>query len=159
MPDFQAGYEKGYTELLSALAGANLIYEAAGMYGSLLACSLESFVLDNDLIGAVMRATRGIEVSEEALSFDVIRDVCVDGPGHFLSHSQTMQRMQSDYYYPHMGDRRTPQEWHDAGAEDLLAKARERTQELLANPRSDHISDEIDRSIREAYPIRLPRRG
>ena len=65
LPDFQAGYEKGYTELMSALAGANLIYEAAGMYGSLLACSLESFVLDNDLIGAVMRASRGIEVTDE----------------------------------------------------------------------------------------------
>ena len=67
MPDFQAGYEKGYTELLSALAGANLIYEAAGMYGSLLGASLESFVLDNDMIGSIMRATRGFEVSETTL--------------------------------------------------------------------------------------------
>jgi len=54
------------------------------MYGSLLGCSLESFVLDNDMIGAVMRATRGFEVSEETLSLESIRDVCVGGPGHFL---------------------------------------------------------------------------
>jgi len=83
MPDFQAGYEKGCTELLASLAGANLIYEAAGMYGSLLGCSLESFVLDNDLIGSVMRATRGFEVTDETLSLESIRDVCVDGPGAF----------------------------------------------------------------------------
>ena len=31
--------------------------------------SLESFVLDNDLIGSVLRATRGIEVSEDTLLF------------------------------------------------------------------------------------------
>ena len=156
MPDFQAGYEKGYTELLSALAGANLIYEAAGMYGSLLACSLESFVLDNDLIGAVMRATRGIEVTEETLSFEVVRDVCVDGPGHFLGHPQTLQRMQSDYYYPYMGDRQTPQEWRDNGAQDLLTRARDRTHELLANPKPSHIPPRVDRAIRNAFPIKLP---
>lgn len=105
---FQAGYEKGTTELLSALADANLIYEAAGMYGSLFAASKESFVLDNDLIGSVMRATRRFEVNDDALAFDVIRDVCLSGSGHFLGSDQTLGRMQSDYYYPAMADRATP---------------------------------------------------
>jgi trimethylamine--corrinoid protein Co-methyltransferase len=155
LPDFQAGYEKGYTELLSALAGANLIYEAAGMYGSLLACSLESFVLDNDLIGAVLRATRGIEVSEETLSLEAIREVCIDGPGHFLGHAQTLERMQSDYFYPALGDRQTPQEWREEGAPDLLERARARTQEILAGPPPDHIPREVDAKIRERLPIHL----
>ena len=159
MPDFQAGYEKGYTELLSALAGANLIYEAAGMYGSLLACSLESFVLDNDLIGAVMRATRGIEVSEETLSLDVIKDVCIDGPGHFLGHPQTMNLMRSHYFYPSLGDRSTPQEWRDGGAPDLLEQARERTRELLSQPVPRHIPDDVDRAIRRQFPIKLAERS
>ncbi len=155
MPNFQAGYEKGYTELLSALAGANLIYEAAGMYGSLMACSLESFVLDNDLIGSVLRATRGIEVNEETLSLETIRDVCVDGPGHFLGHNQTIERMQSDYYYPALGDRSSPLEWQDQGAPDLLAQARQRTREILAAPPPNHISPEIDQAIRDRFPIYL----
>ena len=153
LPDFQAGYEKGYTELMSALAGANLIYEAAGMYGSLLACSLESFVLDNDLIGAVMRATRGIEVNDDTLSLETIKDVCIDGPGHFLGHDQTLQRMQKDYFYPVLGDRTTPQEWHDQGAEDLLDRARERTRKLLAAPLPTHISGEIMSQLKSQFPI------
>ena len=155
MPDFQAGYEKGYTELLSALAGANLIYEAAGMYGSLLACSLESFVLDNDMIGSILRATRGFEVSPDTLSLETIRDVCVGGPGHFLGHAQTLDRMQSDYYYPALADRRTPQEWAASPDRDLLARARQRTQELLAAPAPSHIPPEIDKDIRARFPIRL----
>lgn len=65
------------------------------MYGSLLAASKESFVLDNDLIGSVMRATRGIEVNEDTLAFEVVRDVCLAGPGHFLGHGQTL-RTRSD---------------------------------------------------------------
>ena len=157
MPDFQAGYEKGYTELLAALAGANLVYEAAGMYGSLLGCSLESFVLDNDLIGSVMRATRGFEVTEDTLSLDTIRDVCVGGPGHFLGHDQTMNRMESDYFYPALADRRTPQEWAAAPDKDLLENARRRTQDLLTRPDPMHIPDEIDRDIRRHFPIRILR--
>lgn len=156
MPDFQAGYEKGCTELLSALAGANLIYEAAGMYGSLLGCSLESFVLDNDVIGSVLRATRGFEVTPETLSLDTIRDTCVAGPGHFLGHGQTLERMQSDYFYPALADRRTPQEWDAARDKDLLERARERTRELLSAPPPDHVPVEIDRAIRKRFPIRLP---
>ncbi len=154
MPDFQAGYEKGCTELLSALSGANLIYEAAGMYGSLLGCSLESFVLDNDMIGSVMRATRGFEVSEDTLSLETIRDVCVGGPGHFLAHDQTLNRMESDYYYPAMADRRTPQEWAAATDRDLLERARQRTRELLAAPDPGHIPDRLDAEIRARFPIR-----
>lgn len=157
LPDFQAGYEKGYTELLSALAGANLVCEAAGMYGSLLGCSLESFVLDNDLIGSVMRATRGFEVSEETLSLETIRDVCVGGPGHFLGHGQTLSRMESDYFYPAMADRRTPQEWEAAPGKDLLERARARTRELLSAPLPSHIPPEADAEVRRLFPIRLPR--
>ena len=154
MPDFQAGFEKGYTELLASLAGANLIYEAAGMYGSLLGCSLESFVLDNDLIGSVMRATRGFEVSNETLSLEAIREVCVGGPGHFLGHGQTLNRMESDYFYPALADRRTPQEWAAAPDKDLLERARIKTRELLSMPAPSHISDKLDQEIRSRFPIR-----
>jgi len=159
LPDFQAGYEKGCTELLSALAGANLIYEAAGMYGSLLACSPESFVLDNDLIGCVLRATRGIEVSPETLSIDAIRDVCLHGPGHFLGHSQTLSRMQSDYYYPQLADRVTPLEWQEKEGPELLELARSRTREILAQPHPDHLSGDLEQAIRKRFPIRLKNRS
>lgn len=155
LPDFQAGYEKGITELLSALAGANLIYEAAGMYGSLLAASKESFVLDNDLIGSVLRATRGIDISEETLAFDVIRNVCIDGPGHFLGHGQTLDRMQTDYYYPMLADRDTPQEWRDKGTKSLAAQARQRTDEILAGSRIPVFGEAKDDAIRSQFPIVL----
>ena len=64
LPDAQAGYEKGMTNLLAAQAGGNLIYESAGMHASLLGCCFESFVIDNDMLGAILRTVRGIEVTE-----------------------------------------------------------------------------------------------
>ncbi|SLN13231.1 Trimethylamine methyltransferase (MTTB) [Roseovarius albus] len=152
MPDFQAGYEKGITELLSALAGANLIYEAAGMYGSLLAASKESFVLDNDLIGSVMRATRGFEITEEALAFEVIREVCLNGPGHFLGSGQTLGRMQSDYYYPALANRDTPQVWADAGTPRLLEEARIRTSAILKEDSRPVFDSASQLAIAERFP-------
>ena len=61
LPDNQAGYEKGITVSLAAHAGANLIYESAGMLGSLLGCSLEALVIDNDMMGSINRTVRGID--------------------------------------------------------------------------------------------------
>ncbi|MEQ9314884.1 MAG: trimethylamine methyltransferase family protein, partial [Henriciella sp.] len=107
------------------------------------------------LIGAVLRASRGIEVTEETLAFDVVRDVCTDGPGHFLGHGQTLGRMQSDYFYPATADRRTPQEWADTGSADLLDIARHKTADLLNAPCPVHIDDDLDAKIRARFPIHL----
>ena len=107
LPDGQAGAEKALNHALVGNAGANMIYESAGMHASLLGFSLESLVIDNDIIGAAQRTIKGIEVSDERLSFETIRDVCLNGPGHFLGSEQTLQLMQTEYLYP---ARRRPQE-------------------------------------------------
>ncbi|MFQ5985373.1 MAG: trimethylamine methyltransferase family protein, partial [Alphaproteobacteria bacterium] len=156
LPDAQAGYEKGYTTALAGLAGANLIYESAGMLASLLATSFEGFVIDNDLLGAVLRTVRGIEVTDEKLSVDVIEEV-VDGEGHYLGHDQTLSLMERDYVYPQVGDRRNPDDWREDGAADVRERARQEVRATLARHYPTHIDPAIDRSIRERFPIRLPR--
>ena len=100
LPDAQSGAEKGYNHALVGNAGANLIYEAAGMQASLLGFSHESLVIDNDIIGASLRTIRGIEVNDAALSFETMRQVCLEGPGHYLGSQQTLALMQRDYFYP-----------------------------------------------------------
>jgi len=157
IPDAQSGYEKGYTEALLAHAGANLIYESAGMHASLLGFCLESLVIDNDLIGSILRTVRGIEVSEDTLSVETIRDVCLNGPGHFLGHRQTLSLMQSEYLYPEIGDRASPKEWIEQGSTTAVGRARARTREILARHYPRHIDDALDARIREQSDIKLPR--
>ena len=94
LPDSQAGYEKGVTTALAGLAGADIVFESAAMLARLLGCSFEALVSDDDMLGAVRRAVRGIEVSDETLSLDVIREVAL-GPGPDLGHPQTLELMQS----------------------------------------------------------------
>ena len=155
LPDAQSGYEKAYTNVLAGHSGANLIYEAAGMHASLLGCCLESYVIDNDMLGAINRTIRGIEITEASLSVDTIRDVCIGGPSHFLGHNQTMTLMQRDYVYPEVGDRLSPKEWNEKGRPDLLDMARAKVAEILSGPRPSHLSLEKDRQIRDHFPVRL----
>jgi len=157
VPDAQAGYEKGITETLVAQSGANLIYEAAGMHASLLGFCQESLVIDNDLIGSVQRTVRGIEVTEESLSVETIRQVCREGPGHFLGHDQTLGLMESEYVYPEVGERTSPKEWVEQGSSSILDRAKVRTRSLLDGHFPRHISDEIDDEIRARFDIKLPK--
>jgi trimethylamine--corrinoid protein Co-methyltransferase len=156
VPDAQSGYEKGYTVALAAQSGANLIYEAAGMHASLLGFCLESCVIDNDMLGSIMRTVRGIEVTDENLSVEAVRQVCTEGPGHFLGHHQTLDLMEKAYVYPEVGDRSSPKEWIENGSTNVVQRARARTVEILDNHYPRHIDSDLDAKIRREFPIRLP---
>ena len=154
IPDNQAGYEKGINITLAAQAGANLIYESAGMLASLLSCSLEALVIDNDMMGAINRTVRGIEVTPETLSRDVIA-AAVAGPGHFLGNDQTLSMMNTEYIYPVIGDRQTPADWSEYGAKDSMEMAHDYVVKTLAEHHPAHLDPAIDLAIRSRFDITL----
>ena len=154
-PDYQGGSERAYTLMPPALSGANIVYEAAGMYASLLGTCPESLLLDNDVLGAALRITRGIEVNSETLGFDNLKEVCLSGEGHYLGSDKTLEVMQSEYIYPDFSDRDSPNVWEENGKPVLLDKAIEKRDEILANHFPKHISDETDARVREQFPIFL----
>jgi trimethylamine--corrinoid protein Co-methyltransferase len=156
LPDVQAGAEKAYNLALTGNAGANLIYESAGMMASLLGFSHEQLVIDNDIIGAALRTIRGIDTSAEALSVDAIRETCLGGPQHFLGHGQTLARMQRDYLYPQVGDRSSPKEWEEKARPTALGNAARRVAEILDNHHPAHIPQALDAEIRARFPVHLP---
>lgn len=157
VPDAQSGFEKGYTDVLAAHSGANLIYESAGMHASLLGLCLESLVIDNDMLGAINRTVRGIEVTEASLGLEAMKDVCLSGPEHYLGHGQTLALMQRDYVYPKVSDRLSPNEWQEQGRKTVVDRARVKVREMLAAHHPAHIDDAIDREVRARFPVRLPR--
>ena len=157
LPDMQAGYEKGVTAGLSAMSGINMLYESAGMHASLLGFCLESLLIDNDMLGSINRNVRGIEVNDETLSVEVISNVCLEGPGHYLGHEQTLTRMQKDYVYPHLGNRMSPKEWVEAGKPDLVERATARKREILSTHYPEFVSKDVDEKIRAKLDIKLPR--
>ncbi len=156
LPDMQAGWEAMCSNVMAGLSGLNMVYEAAGMHASLLGFCHESLILADDLIGQALRCVRGIEVDDETLAVEAIREVCLAGPGHYLGLDQTLSRMQADHVYPALGDRSSPKEWEERGKPDLLAKATARKEALLALPSQARLDPATDRAIRERFRIHLP---
>ena len=156
LPDMQAGWEQATSNVMAGLSGLNMVYEAAGMHGSLLGFCHESLILGDDLIGQALRCVRGIEVNEDTVSLEVIKQTCLEGPGHYLGSDQTLALMQTEYIYPALGDRSSPKEWEELGKPDLIEKAKERKTEILNQPSAAQFSADIERDLRAAFKIHLP---
>ena len=103
------------------------------------------------------RIIRGIEVSDETLSLETIRDACIGGPGHYLGSDQTLALMQRDYIYPAIGDRTSPKEWAEQGRTDIVDKAIKKVREILGGHFPAHVPEAVDDEIRAKLPIRLAR--
>lgn len=152
--DAQMGAEKAMAALAAGLCGANMVYESSGMMASLLGASFEAFVADDEMLSHIHRMIRGIEVSEETLGFEAIREA-VTGDGHFLGSSHTMAAMQRDYFYPRLADRDAPGVWAENGAPDLWSRAKDRAREVLASHHPGYIEPAADARIRERFKILL----
>ncbi len=128
--DAQSGYESAITSLLCALAGANFIHDAAGLMEFALTACYEKYVVDNEILGMVMRAVEGIDVNEDTLAFDLIKEV---GPGgNFVTAKHTRRYMRREHYQPTISDRNSRGDWENGGAKNTWERAAEKVKELLA---------------------------
>jgi trimethylamine--corrinoid protein Co-methyltransferase len=67
--------------------------------------------------------------------------------------------MQTEYLYPAVGDRRSPNEWTEQGATSVAERATRRVREILATHFPAHVPEAIDDEIRRRFPVKLDRKG
>lgn len=153
LPDNQSGYEKGITDMLAALSGAHLIYEAAGMHGSLLGFCLESLIIDNDMLGHCLHSRAGMVVGDEQLSTSLIAQTCLGGPGHYLGHGDAQTGSVTGL------ERWQFRERHQSGLGDIVTHAVAEKRRVLAERYPRHIPRGLDDRLRARFGelIRLPR--
>ena len=157
IPDIQSGYERALNLLPVALAGANYIHNAAGYLEFALTVSYEQYVIDNEIIGMVMRALKGIEVNEDTLALDVIDKV---GPGgNFLAEEHTVSHMRSEFFFPKVSDRSQREKWLSEGGKDARERAREIAKDILAKykplPIPLEVRERIERRKDLVYSLKL----
>lgn len=129
--DAQSGYESALSGLLCALAGANFIHDAAGLMEFALTMCYEKLVIDNEIIGMVMRAVDGIEVNDETLAFDLIKQV---GPGgNFVTSKHTRHFMRTEHYQPTLSNRQSREEWQSKDSKAIWEKAAEVVKNTMVN--------------------------
>ena len=149
--DIQAGYEKAYSICLCVLAGSNYIHHAAGMLESMRGVAYEQYVIDDEIIGMALRLLKGIQVDEETLGFEAIREV---GPsGNFLSSMHTVKYMRQEYFRQSLGDRQSREAWEKSGSLDGRERARRKAREILKTHTPKGIDLKVDREIRKRFEI------
>jgi trimethylamine--corrinoid protein Co-methyltransferase len=127
--DEQNAWEKMLTIAVSVNAGINIMVNS-GAFATVSTVSYEQLVLDNELSGLWQQVKKGIEVSEETLALDLIETVGVGG--NFLAQMHTLKHWRSDYWIPEITTRKPYTSWREEGQRDVVARAAERAQELLA---------------------------
>jgi trimethylamine--corrinoid protein Co-methyltransferase len=65
--------------------------------------------------------------------------------------------MMSEYIFPQVGDRSSPEDWKDAGSKSVADRAHERVLAVLGGHHPAHVPAAADEEIRRRFPIRLPR--
>ena len=129
IPDAQAAYESALSIMLTALAGANLVFGMGGL-DHLLTFDCAKLIMDAELERMVMNVIGGIEVSDDSVALDVIHQV---GPaGEYLTQQHTYDHMR-DFSQNQLYDRHTRDGWVEQGAKDLTERAYEKARYIIEN--------------------------
>ncbi len=166
LADAQAGIERTQTLLPAVLAGVNLI-TCGGTLDSTLLEHHALLALDDDLCGSALRLARGIEVNDETLALDLIRQV--NHTGNYLAEQHTVAHFRSEHYHPKTFVRDPWDSWEKAGCPSALDNAKARAKAILAKHRPRELDPAIEaelqafremvagRSLEEFYSYELPR--
>ena len=127
--DSQAAFEKMMTGLAHAAAGVNFIW-GAGNLESTLAMSPEALVIDDEIAGYFLRVERGIEVDNETLAMQAIKQVGL--AGDFLTTPHTLEHYRQVLSRPQIASRCRRSTWEARGARTLEETANEKVRAILA---------------------------
>jgi len=142
--DAQAGFEAGFSILLAALHGANLVHDVAYI-GNGLTGSPAAIVMGSEIINWVKRYIRGFDISRDRIGMDVIQKV---GPGgHFLSEEQTLRLHLEEHWRPKFLNRDTFETWMSKKGKTYDQVATEKALEILESHKPDQLPEEISREL------------
>jgi trimethylamine--corrinoid protein Co-methyltransferase len=127
--DAQAASEAFNTLISAFLAGANVVWQAAGwLEGGLVNC-FEKFALDVELLQLLRAQFTPPVIDDDALAFDAHAEV---GPGgHFLGATHTLERFRTCFYRPTIASTENFDRWSRNGSLDQAGRAARRWRELL----------------------------
>jgi trimethylamine--corrinoid protein Co-methyltransferase len=150
--DAQAAYESQMSLWGAVMGHANIVLHAAGWMEGGLTASFEKMVLDAEMLQMMAEFLKPIEVNEDTLGLDAIREV---GPGgHFFGAAHTLTRYETAFYAPILSDWRNFETWEEDGAVDATHRAHRIYKQILA----DYVAPPSDPATLEALDAFVARR-
>jgi len=121
-----------------------LIY-GMGMLELGITFDLTQLVIDNEIARMVRVAIKGIEVNDETIALEAIKQV---GPGgNFLSAEHTLKHMK-EQSHSKLIDRKMRESWESSGSKDMVERAHEELLSILKNHKPEPLPAETLSSLR-----------
>lgn len=143
--DYQSGYEKTHTAMVSALSGANVIVLHGGVTAELAYNPLLA-IINDDVANIIGRTIEGFEVNDETMALELIEQVG-PVPGTFLNKKHTRENWRKEYFVPKVADRLSYPEWLNRGKKSVIDIAKDRMEEILANHKPLPVNPEQDKDM------------
>lgn len=147
IPDAQAAYESVMTMLPTMQACVNFVLHAAGWLENGMTAGYEKFVLDCEMLGMFHKLLQGLDLSEEALAMESIRDV--PPGGHHLGTPHTIKNFRTAFYRADVFDYNVFDEWVIQGSQDSVVRANKKYKQLLDSYQAPELDPAIDEALQD----------
>ncbi len=128
-PDAQAAWESEMSLWSAVMAHGNLVKHSGGWLEGGLCASFEKLVLDMEMVQMIAQTLQPIEVTEQDLALDAIKEV--GAGGHHFGTSHTMSRYKDAFYKPLVSDWNNFETWQENGEKTATQRANELYKQLL----------------------------
>ena len=143
--DEQAAIESTISNLTAFLSGASLVHDV-GYMDSGVNASLESLVMNEEIIRMVRQVGKGMKTDEAHLALKVIDEV---GPGgEFITHDHTYEYWR-EWFKPQLMDRSDWETWNAEGSLTMLDRVKAETQRILDTHQPEPIDDKIMKELKK----------
>ena len=129
--DVQAASETQFGLWGCLTAGATVVIHAAGWLEGGLTVSYEKLITDVEVLQMVAELCTQTACAESDIALDALAEVAPGG--HFFGAAHTMERYQTAFYEPLIGDLSNFGTWQENGAVETTARATEKWQSILAD--------------------------
>ena len=143
-PSTEAGYQ-AMLNVMSSLFAGSLGLECFGLLSSAEYNSAEQLVLDSEMLCAVKRMVRGLEVNEETLALGVIREV--GAGGIFTDHDHTVKHFRNEIWDPSLFSRIGYNAWKETEQKIDVDFAREKARQILRDHHPCGIDQETEQAL------------
>jgi trimethylamine--corrinoid protein Co-methyltransferase len=150
--DAQSTYESAMSLMACVLGHVHMVHHGLGWLEGGLTASFEKTVVDAEMIRAWAETLKPIEVNEDSLALEAIKEVAPGG--HFFGSAHTLSRYESAFYSPMISDWRNYQAWALDGAKTATQRAHDTYKRLLA----EYEPPAMDAAVNEALEAHMTKR-
>ncbi len=143
--DSQSAFERSLVLLLMVLGGTNIIW-GAGNLESTKAIAPEQAVIDNEIMGTIVRAQRGVDISEENFALKHIDEMGTYAG--YLPSDFTLKHFRKEIASFKLLNRHKRSTWEARGSKSLEEVARDEVARILKTPAAECIDPGTAEKVR-----------